>query len=180
MREVLRLDGPVTEILREPSRDVVLPLSSPVVGRDGASISSIHLRKGEEIYIPIYAVNRSSAVWGADAADFKPERHIAVPAPAAGAKVPGVWGNLLSFYGGARNCMCVAARRVGRADAHRGYRFAVLEMKAILFVLVRRFVFSPLPSAPTIKRDWMIVVRPVVVGQEEAGPQMPLLVTVRE
>ncbi|KAL1406266.1 hypothetical protein Q8F55_007962 [Vanrija albida] len=161
VREVLRLDGPVTEILREPARDVVLPLSEPVLGRDGTLLSSIHLRKGDEVYIPIYSVNRSEAVWGPDAGEFKPARHAAAP----GAKVPGVWGNLLSFYGGTRNCI--------------GHRFAVMEIKAVLFVLVRAFVFAPLPSAPRVKRDWMIVVRPVVEGEEGYGPQMPLLVTPR-
>ncbi|WOO83790.1 Leukotriene-B4 omega-hydroxylase 3 [Vanrija pseudolonga] len=167
VREVLRLDGPVTEILREPARDVELPLASPVVGRDGRTMASIHLRKGDEIYIPIYSVNRSEAVWGDDAKLFNPERHVAAAAAKGpGAKVPGVWGNLLSFYGGARNCV--------------GYRFAVVEMKAILFVLVRSFAFAPLPSRPRVRRDWMIVVRPVVEGEEGFGPQMPLLVTARE
>lgn len=33
-----------------------------------------------------------------------------------------------------------------------GYRFAIGEMKAALFVLIRRLQFEPLPSSPTIKR----------------------------
>ena len=57
--------------------------------------------------------------------------------------VPGVWGNLLSFLGGARSCI--------------GYRFALAEMKAILFVLLRSLEFAELPSHPVIekKSSWV-------------------------
>jgi cytochrome P450 len=56
------------------------------------------------------------------------------PAPV----VPGVWGNVLTFIGGPRNCI--------------GYRFALAEIKAILFVLMRGLTFETLPSNPQIER----------------------------
>ena len=44
----------------------------------------------------------------------------------------------MSFLGGSKNCI--------------GYRFALAEMKAILFVLLRSFQFEELQSKPVIER----------------------------
>lgn len=52
--------------------------------------------------------------------------------------VKGVWGNILTFHGGSRNCI--------------GYRFAIAEIKIILFVLMRGLEFEELPSKPKISR----------------------------
>jgi len=83
----------------------------------------------------ILSVNRSEEIWGPDAKEFNPDRftHAGIPRK----HVAGVYGNLLTFLGGARNCI--------------GYRFAIAEMKATLFVLLKRLEFRFPPSNPTIK-----------------------------
>lgn len=93
------------------------------------------IKKGEGIFIPIYAVNRDKKLWGEDAAEFKyvaptvclvysslllsrPERWEKLP-DAVNA-VPSVWGNMMTFLGGSRACI--------------GWRFSLIEW--ILFLIL--------------------------------------------
>ena len=82
-------------------------------------------------------VNTMTDVWGPDAEDFNPDRYASL-GPEAMKDVPGVWGGLMTFLGGARACI--------------GYRFALAEMRAILFVLLRTFEFQELRSKPKIQK----------------------------
>lgn len=165
LHEALRLCSPVPGTVRGAAEDFVLPLSTPIKGRDGRIMDQLKVNKGTGIFLPISALNTSTEVWGPDADDFKPERHFEQDLPAGMAAnrkaVPGVWGNILTFLGGTRNCI--------------GYRFALAEMKVILFVLMRHLTFEELPSKPKIEKKSAIVMRPRVVGEEAAGLQMPLL-----
>lgn len=75
-------------------------------------------------------------------------------------------------------------------DNPSGFRFALLEIKAVLFVstfttegsnmlqvMLRNFEFETLPTKPQIERVAPgIVMRPIVVGEESKGIQMPVLV----
>lgn len=88
------------------------------------------------------SVNTSTAIWGPDAAEFNPDRFDNLPAESN--TVPGVWGNLMTFLGGTRNCI--------------GYRFALGEIRAFLFVLLRSFTFEELPSKPEFERKAAYVV----------------------
>jgi cytochrome P450 len=45
-----------------------------------------------------------------------------------------------------------ADRHESSADRASGYRFALLEMKVVLFILLRNFTFDILPSKPEITR----------------------------
>jgi cytochrome P450 len=87
-------------------------------------------------------INQSTEIWGPDAAEFNPDRYLHPSKNDTSSEtknqVPGVWGNLLTFLGGNRNCI--------------GYRFALVEIKAILFILIRNFEFALLPSNPEIER----------------------------
>lgn len=85
----------------------------------------------------ILAVNQSPAIWGPDAAQYNPERYFS-PEIEKTKQMPGIWGNLLTFLGGTRNCI--------------GYRFALAEIRAILFVLIRNFKFEELASKPEIEK----------------------------
>jgi cytochrome P450 len=84
------------------------------------------------------AVNQSPEIWGADAEQYNPERYFLEKTISDTKIIPGIWGNLLTFLGGTRNCI--------------GYRFALAEIRAILFVLIRNFKFEELPSKPEIEK----------------------------
>jgi cytochrome P450 len=55
--------------------------------------------------------------------------------------IPGVWGNMMTFIAGPRNCI--------------GHRLTILEMKIVLFTLLRGFAFEVPPSKPVLKRTCM-------------------------
>jgi cytochrome P450 len=103
VRESLRLDPPVPEFMREAATDVVLPLATPVRGADGTPITAIPMRKGDHVMISPINANRRKDIWGDDAEIYDPDRFDNEGIPAV--KVPGTYGNLLTFYGGARNCV---------------------------------------------------------------------------
>lgn len=105
IRETLRVDSPVPETVRQATADTHLPISEPITGRDGkiAFTSSIPIKKGTLVIEPFTVVHRSKAIWGEDAELFNPDRYNRENYPAQ--KIPGSYGNLLAFNGGARNCM---------------------------------------------------------------------------
>ncbi|ODN76875.1 hypothetical protein L202_05462 [Cryptococcus amylolentus CBS 6039] len=165
VKEVLRLSAPIPMALREAAQDCVLPLATPVVGRDGRVLDSVALNRGTTVLMPNLNVNTSEDIWGPTASQFIPDRFLdPIPElyPATTKAVPGVYHNLMTFLGGSRNCI--------------GYRFALAEMKVMLFVLIRGFEFEELNSRPEIERKVSVVMRPRVVGEEEAGLQLPLFV----
>lgn len=58
-----------------------------------------------------------------------------------------------------------------------GFRFALLEIKAVLFVVLRSFELEMLPSKPQVMRiSPSIIQRAVIVGEESKGMQMPVIV----
>ncbi|TFY63922.1 hypothetical protein EVJ58_g2971 [Rhodofomes roseus] len=159
VRETMRLYAPVPVTAREACRDDVIPLNAPYTDRHGQVHDHIEIQKGTAILIPILALNRSKTLWGEDAFEFKPERWEKLPE--AVQSIPGVWGNLMTFAGGPRACI--------------GYRFSLVEMKALLFVLVRAFEIELALPANDIIKKVAIVQRPYIRDQLEAGSQLPLL-----
>ncbi|KIP09650.1 hypothetical protein PHLGIDRAFT_116131 [Phlebiopsis gigantea 11061_1 CR5-6] len=130
VRETLRLYPPVTFMGRDVKGDVVLPLSAPIVGKDGSTMEEILVPNGTMVLIGIRACNRSKDIWGDDALDWKPERWLQpLPASVSNAHVPGVYSNLMTFLGGGRACI--------------GFKFSQLEMKAVLAVMLCTFRFLP-------------------------------------
>ncbi|KAF7341712.1 hypothetical protein MSAN_02069600 [Mycena sanguinolenta] len=161
VRETLRLYAPVQATSRIALRDDVLPLADPVMDTRGIVHESLRFRKGEMILIPIAAMNRDTELWGPDAMEFVPERWDA-PIPGA-SSIPGIWGHMLTFLGGPRSCI--------------GFRFALVEMKALLFTLLRAFEFElAVPIEEMGKQGTAIVQRPIVITDRGAGNQLPLLV----
>jgi len=159
-REVLRLHAPVSNTDRVAREDVVVPLSEPVIDRHGVKRHEFRMQKGDVVIAPILAVHKLKSLWGEDAEEFKPERWECIPE--AVKAMPSVYGNLLTFITGAHACI--------------GYRFSLVEMKAILFSFVRSFDFELAVPPTEIVRKTMIVARPFVKSDSESGPQLPLVI----
>ncbi|RXW23924.1 hypothetical protein EST38_g1922 [Candolleomyces aberdarensis] len=160
IRECLRLHTPLPLTFRISAKDDVLPLSTPVRDTSGKTHESIHIQKGQMITIPIIPIHEEKTIWGEDSLEFRPERWERVP-EAANA-IPGAWGNTMAFFGGPRACI--------------GYRFALLEMKALLFALIRAFELEPAGPVEDIGKKLFIVYRPFLKSDPEAGTQLPLKV----
>jgi cytochrome P450 len=159
-REVLRLYAPVSQTDRVAKEDTAVRLSEPFVDRHGITRQEIRLRKGDVVLIPIRAVHRLKSLWGEDADEFRPERWEAVPE--AVKSIPGVFSNLLTFIAGAHACI--------------GYRFSIIEMKALLFSFVRAFDFELAIHPSDITWRTMIVTRPFLASNLDKGPQLPLVI----
>ena len=71
-----------------------MPLSQPIRGNDGTMIDEIVLPKKSAVVIGILACNRSTAIWGPDANEWKPERWLKLPDSVTEAHVPGIYSNL--------------------------------------------------------------------------------------
>ncbi|OCH90693.1 cytochrome P450 [Obba rivulosa] len=158
VRETLRVHAPVSSTIREAQKDDIIPLATPFKDTRGQLHDVLKVDKGTSMIIPILAINRSRALWGEDAFEFKPERWESLPE--AVASIPGVWGNVMSFLGGPRACI--------------GYRFTLVETKALIFSLVRAFEFELAVPPEDIKKKSQVAQRPIVKSEMETGNQMPL------
>ncbi|KAF8173848.1 cytochrome P450 [Mycena galopus ATCC 62051] len=157
--EVLRMHPALARTPRLASQDDVIPLGTPIVTPSGEIISSITVAKGTVIVEPIRAINRSEALWGPDAKEFKPERWFEdIP---VGARELQGYRHLLTFHDGPRTCL--------------GKAFALAEFKAVLSVLIRNYAFE-FPGGPEteIGNHAAIIMRPKVAG--EKGAKVPLRV----
>lgn len=161
VRESLRVHAPVPLTSRVAMKDDILPLSEPVTDCKGKVHHTLRIRKGQMVFVPIVAMNNDKSIWGEDADEFRPERWESIPE--ASSTIPGVWGNMLTFLGGPRACI--------------GYRFALIEMKVLLFILIRAFDFDlAVPSKDILKKSSGIVSKPVLATDPDHLNQMPLLI----
>ncbi|KAG1882703.1 cytochrome P450 [Suillus subluteus] len=161
VHEILRIHPPVGEFIRLAAADDVIPLSEPVRTESGKMTDSISIGKGTFITIPGAAINRSSAIWGPDAKEFKPDRWLTEDGITGKAKEVQGHRHLLTFVDGPRTCL--------------GKDFAVTEFKTVLSVLVKNFVFEMRDGPDTqVEIARGIFPRPRVVG--EAGIGVPLRV----
>jgi len=159
VRETLRLYSPVPAVTREAMKDDCIPLSKPFTDTKGIVRNEIQIRKGQSVMVPITLINRDKSIWGEDAAEFKPERWANIPDAAT--SVHGVWSNLLTFSGGPRACI--------------GYRFSLVETKALLFTLIRAFEFDLAVSAKDLGVKPVGFQRPVLLRDPNNSNQMPLI-----
>ncbi|KAI0631630.1 cytochrome P450 [Trametes polyzona] len=160
-KETLRVHAPLPLRFRETRADAVLPLSKPIRGKDGTPISSIFVPKDTLVFIPIQAANVNPDLWGADASEWRPERWLEpLPVALTEAKLPGVYSNLMTFWGGGRACI--------------GFKFSELSMKIVLSELLAAFHFEA-TDKPVV---WNIgeVVYPTV-GHDSTRSGFPLNVT---
>ncbi|KAG9120094.1 hypothetical protein FRC07_004565 [Ceratobasidium sp. 392] len=101
-------------------------LGIPTEGTRRLDANIAVIQKWDTVIIPILAMNRAKDVWGEDAMDFRPERWDNLPPSVK--EMPGVWGHLMTFIHGDQSCI--------------GFRFAVTEMKALIYTLVRSIEFG--------------------------------------
>ncbi|EPQ52971.1 cytochrome P450 [Gloeophyllum trabeum ATCC 11539] len=161
IRETLRLEAPVTFMSRTARADSVMPLSRPIRGTDGQLITEVPVAKNQNVIIGIAAADRDPEIWGDDAAEWKPERWTdGVPKRAAEAHLPGIYAGTMAFLGGGRACI--------------GYKFAQLEIKLIISVLIDHFRFSL--SDEEITWHLANIQMPYVESRVSDGPTLPLTV----
>ncbi|KAE9402311.1 cytochrome P450 [Gymnopus androsaceus JB14] len=167
VRESLRVHAPVTSTMRVCMREGGddIPVSRDGY-RDkyGSLRSSIPVNKHDIISVPIQAINKSKDLWGEDAGEFKPERWASPPERVK--SIPGLYSNILTFLNG------------NPIDGNRaciGYKFALIEMKIFLYVLVKDIEFS-IDPALVIEKKVNVVTRPFVKSEPHLGNQMPLYI----
>ncbi|TYJ53844.1 hypothetical protein B9479_005531 [Cryptococcus floricola] len=161
VREALRFFPAAPWIFRSATGDATVPLGTPIKGKDGKLMTSFNIDERSFIFFPLRAINTSTTFWGPDAETFDPSRFLDGRTENL-AKLPGVYGNMMTFLAGPRNCI--------------GYRFAVLQMKVMLFALLRGLEFRELKSKPETVYRPSVVVRAHVKGEEHLGAQVPLMV----
>ncbi|KAJ7241311.1 cytochrome P450 [Mycena haematopus] len=159
VREMMRVHAPVVNTQRMAMQDDILPLAKPYIDKDGNAHDSLPIPKGQRIHIPILAINTDKEIWGEDAGEFRPERWEKIPDSASA--IPGVWANLLTFFAGPHNCI--------------GFRFSLVEIKALLFTLIRAFEFEEAVKGGIGRVTIGLLQRPRVLGE---GPSsgLPLIV----
>ncbi|GAA5869496.1 hypothetical protein JCM8547_001505 [Rhodosporidiobolus lusitaniae] len=159
IREMFRFEPSIPVSSRQALQPDVIPLSIPIPSATNPSetLSSIPIKKGQQIVVPIYAANRSKELYGEDADEFRPERWIETDEKGE-RKIKGGSGlyGMMTFLQGPRGCI--------------GYKFAILEMKIALSILLPTFTFSLRDPDMHVERRAEIVSRAIVDGDNLAMP----------
>ncbi|KIK96601.1 hypothetical protein PAXRUDRAFT_825792 [Paxillus rubicundulus Ve08.2h10] len=160
IKESLRFHPIVPYLVRKAEHDDVLPLSIPIGTNSGKVIKDIPIAKGQHIVASISAYNRLKSVWGEDADTWNPMRFL----DSSGERVNvGVFANLMTFSAGNRACI--------------GWRFAILEMQAVLTELIETFSFELPPAGVEYLRVNAGVMFPMIKDKMEEGVQMKLKIS---
>jgi cytochrome P450 len=77
-----------------------------------------------------------------------------------------VWANLLTFFAGPHSCV--------------GFRFAVLEIKALLFTIIRAFEVKMAVQEGGIGRTAGTPQRPIVLAEGNKRSSLPLILKAYE
>ncbi|KAF8598681.1 cytochrome P450 [Ceratobasidium sp. AG-I] len=160
-KEVFRLHPVASHLERTALKDDILKLQNPLKTEKGDEVTHLRIKAGQLIHIPTHSMGRIKSVWGEDANEFKPERWLDPSRLRSASDIPPGWNGLLAFSGGLRICL--------------GVRLAVLEFKVTLATYVRRFEFCE--TGVTIHTKFVATLQPYVVGEEDKGQQLPLIVS---
>ncbi|KAJ7693897.1 cytochrome P450 [Mycena rosella] len=153
---------PIPMVWRQTTEDTSLPLLHPVRGTDGRNLSSVEVPKGTDIFISILGANHHRPTWGKDASEWKPDRWLS-PLPANVISNRSIAG-AMTFSSGRRACI--------------GFTFALLEMKVVLFCLLRSFEFTLVPNKE-IGWNMGLFMTPVLKSSDSIHSHMPLRVKKR-
>ncbi|KAK1229645.1 hypothetical protein PQX77_007281 [Marasmius sp. AFHP31] len=164
LKEALRLHPVVPTVDREAMKNDILLLDFPVLSEGGKSVSEILVNEGQRIRVDISTYNRLESVWGEDASQWNPRRHLRLDSEEKKQAQVGLFANILTFSGGPKGCI--------------GWRFALMELEAIVFGLLEQFEFS-IPPGLEIEPEFPVLAVPTVKGKESEGPQLPLKITPR-
>lgn len=160
-RETLRMYPPAALLSRQALADTILPLSQPIKGTNGKDIPEIHIPRGTVMQISIQETNQDPEIWGPDSGEWKPERWLSpLPDSVLNARIPGVYSHLMTFIGGSKACI--------------GFKFAEMEIKVILYVLIELFQFD-LPKKEIFWKFTGLVSPSVDLN--ELKPQLPVIVS---
>ncbi|KAK0389147.1 hypothetical protein NLU13_2722 [Sarocladium strictum] len=132
MQETFRLYPTVPMTMRQALRDT--------------QIGDQFIPEGTDLIVPIWYINRSPEIWGADAAKFKPERWIAdngKPNLNGGASSN---YDFMTFLHGPRSCI--------------GQNFAKAEMRCLLAGMVRSFSWELAMDDAKVLPRGVITIRP--------------------
>ncbi|KAK0229312.1 cytochrome P450 [Armillaria nabsnona] len=161
IKEALRLHPIAPTLMRRTIQDECLPLSEPIINKDGKILKYIPIPQGQTLLCSIYTYNRLPSIWGSDADQWNPIRFIN---DRAKLQAPlGMYANLMTFSSGTRSCI--------------GWQFAIMEMQVIVVDLLKHFKFS-LPEGMKMQEfSAGRVIVPVVEGKASQGSQVPLRVS---
>ncbi|TFK74528.1 cytochrome P450 [Pluteus cervinus] len=163
MKESMRFHPALYQNYRQAAADDVLPLSTPIVTSTGETITKLPIPKGMKIIASIAAYNRNKEIFGEDAHEFNPERWFRGAGEKKGPTL-GVYGNLLTFAGGVRTCI--------------GWRFALYEVLALAVEIIENFELAVTPEIQRLRREACLVMLPTLEGEQEAGENLPLRITI--
>ncbi|OCB87793.1 cytochrome P450 [Sanghuangporus baumii] len=164
-RETLRVYPPVSIVIRTTRKDVILPLAWPILSADGKTeIAEIPIKKNTNVIVSIIGSNRSKRIWGDDAEEWKPDRWLSpLPESVAKAHMPGVYSSMMTFIGGGRACI--------------GFKFAEMELKLVLSMLLESFKFE---LGAEVEWQMSGVARPTLKGSADKSSMLPLKVSALE
>ena len=169
----------------QATEDDVILLSEPVRTKSGKLIDSLTIAKGTLVAVSMESMNRSAAIWGEDAKNFRPSRwledaHGQIGIPAKAREIQG-HRHLLTFVDGPRTCLgknfAVTELKVCGCGLGLQLTLTALSWQAVLAVLVKNFVFElrdGVDSKIEIDAGSGILPRPKIVG--EVGCRLPLRV----
>ncbi|KAH8110285.1 cytochrome P450 [Phellopilus nigrolimitatus] len=163
LRELNRTKPVLMAITRAAAQDDVIPLEYPIAGTDG--VRAVHVKAGQTVYIPVRdGVNVDPLIWGADGAAFRPERWLDAGALPDDVQKVRAQGHVLTFGDGPKACL--------------GRLFAIAEMKIVISVLIRHFIFEDEGRTLDFYHLGGNTVKPKIRGSEEEGVQLPLRVSI--